>query len=158
LCAIYLCCSNLVFFQLFPLQFVLGCILVLPSWIDFCLFFSRTKGSGHKLKCRRFHLNARKHFCAAQGQWYRLPIEAVGSPPWRPSEVTGTWPWSPCCGCFCWSRGWDRWTQRALPTSAILRLCYSSKCSLSFWQLVLRILQIFFFSFPARHMLAFAVC
>lgn len=58
------------FSALFPLHFVLGCILVFPSLYEF-VSFSRTRGSGHKLECRRFHLNAWKHFCAVQEQWYR---------------------------------------------------------------------------------------
>lgn len=36
---------------------------------------------------------------------------------------------SPCSGCPWWSRGWVKWTQRALPASAILGFCVTLSCS-----------------------------
>lgn len=40
--------------------------------------------------------------------------------PWGPSKAAWMGSWAPCSRCLCLSRGWSRWTQRALPTSAIL--------------------------------------
>lgn len=42
----------------------------------------RMRGSGHKVKHRRFCLNTRKHFVTVRvtKHWCRLPSEAVGSP------------------------------------------------------------------------------
>jgi len=31
--------------------------------------------------------------------------------------------WALCSGCTCWSRGWDGWTQRSLPSSDLLWFC-----------------------------------
>jgi len=47
---------------------------VLPS--------NRTRGNGHKLKHRKFHLNTRKNFFTLRvtEYWNRLPREAVDSP------------------------------------------------------------------------------
>jgi len=47
---------------------------VLPS--------DRTRGSGHKLKHKRFPLSIRKHFFTVRvtEHWHRLPREAVDSP------------------------------------------------------------------------------
>lgn len=47
----------------------------------------------HKLGCRRFALNTRKHFCAMRvmEHWHRLFREAVESYPLRPLEAVWTW-------------------------------------------------------------------
>ena len=42
---------------------------------------ARTRGTGHKLECKRFYLNVKNHFFTVQvmEHWHRLPGEAVES-------------------------------------------------------------------------------
>lgn len=54
---------------------------------------------------------------------FRLPGNVVGSSPWRSCLGAGL---GTCAG----NRGWAGGTQRALPASAILWFCDSSKCHL----------------------------
>ena len=50
--------------------------------------------------------------------------EAVGSPPWRYAKAAWMWAWHPAVGAPA-GTGVGSWTQRALPTSAILSFCNS---------------------------------
>jgi len=71
----------------------------------------RTRGSEHRLRCRRVPLNMRKHFFALRvtEHCHKLPREAVASPSLailknRLVAVLGTWLWVALLG----QRGWSR--------------------------------------------------
>ena len=92
---------------------------------------ARTRGSEHKLEHRRFYLNTRKSLLccasdravaqAAQKLWSLLHGDL--------QQLPGCGLGHPALGGHYWSRSWTRWTQRALPISAILGFfphnCYS---------------------------------
>lgn len=56
----------------------------------------RARGKGQKLKCRRLHLNIRKHFfCAVRvaEHWYELPERLWSLHLWRYSRAVLSRPW-----------------------------------------------------------------
>jgi len=73
--------------------------------ITFCVYGAKvfsvvpvawTRGNGHKLEHKKFHLNTRKHFCAGAGALAQATQRGCGVSSQRPSEAA----WSRGC---CWS-------------------------------------------------------
>lgn len=54
---------------------------------------TKTRGNGHEMKHKRFHLNIRQHFCAVRvmEHWHTLPRDVVDLPLWRSSNAAWTW-------------------------------------------------------------------
>lgn len=88
---------------------------------------ARTKGNKHEHQRPEVPPEHQEALLCCVAGWApaQAAKEATQSP-WR-SEVTCTQPWTPWPGYLCLSRGWARWTQKSLPTSAALGFWDSGK-------------------------------
>jgi len=70
---------------------------------------NRTRGSGHKLKQRKFQLNMRKNFfpLRVMEPWPRLPRGFVESPSLEIQDPPGQGPVQPALGDHAWAGGLD---------------------------------------------------
>jgi len=83
----------------------------------------RTRGSGHKMRHKKFHLNMRKNFFAFRvtEHWNRLHKGLWSLLLWRYSKSVWTWPCAACCRQPCFGRGVGLADpQRSVPTRATL--------------------------------------
>jgi len=83
----------------------------------------RTRGSGHKLKGKKFYLNTRKNCYTVRvvEHWSRVPRAAAESPFLEAFSINWTRSWAACSSCPCFEQefGLDD-LQRSLPTSSSL--------------------------------------